>query len=349
MREKTKNASVSRRMELLSHYYRIDEEKKIVYLDVHVDKATDLLENGFGKGESLAFSNAMLEKIADIYEKIPLEYRVEIDFRVGDYEGYDPTDLLTRFNEALELNNYLIQKSKRKKWLQAVILMLAGLAILVLMGFGTMHHWFGEGEAASICNEVLDIAGWVFIWEAVTVLFLEPNRLGVLGLRILSRTSEIVFYGADGARMVFEEGKAIVSKWEDEGKVKKAGRISLLLSSAAFIAMAFGSLFLAITSFDVAKTDPVMLASMIVSTVFIVLFNFLSGAAGISKYVGRGKLGKWSLPFAVIIAIELVFYVIISIIYASWDFTAPMIFTFISEIAYIFGVLTNMERKAKAK
>ncbi len=349
MREKIKNATVSRRMELLSHYYRIDEEKRIVYLDVRADKATDLLENGFGKDDSFAFSNVMLEKIADIYEKIPLEYRVEIDFHIDDYEGYEPNDLLTRFNEALELNNYLIQKSKRKKWFQAVILMLAGLAILALMGFGTMHHWFGEGETASICNEVLDIAGWVFIWEAVTVLFLEPNRLGVLGLRILSRTSEIAFYGGSDAKMVSEEGKAIVSKWEDEGKVKKAGRISLLLSSAAFIAMAFGSLFLAVTSFESAKENPIMLASMIVATIFIVVFNFLSGAAGISKYVGRGKLGKLSLPFAIVIAIELIFYVVLSIIYASWSFTAPMIFTFVSEIAYIFGVLTNMDKKKKAK
>ena len=160
-KSKALNLTSERRIELLGHYFQIDQEKRLVYVKLRYEKASDVLEDSFGEEGCGMFKNSVLESIAQIYGNIPVEYRAEIELYVGDYEGYDPKEILTRFNEALELNNYQSQRDKKRRWLRASLLVLAGVAILALMGIGVSQHWFGaEGsEKSSILTEILDIAG----------------------------------------------------------------------------------------------------------------------------------------------------------------------------------------------
>ncbi len=343
--------SPSRRIELLSHYYRVDQEKRIVYVELRFPKATDLLEEGCGIKENPMFSQTILEKIGSIYEQIPAEYSAEIEFEIEDYQGYDPASLLEKFNEVLELNNYQRQKIKRKKWLQAVLLALSGIAVLAFMGVASLHHWFGEdgSESEALWTEVFDIAGWVFVWEAVTVLFLEPNPMGVLGLRILSRTSGIRFLQKESGGVLAEEvGRSIVAKWEGESLLEKSSKIALLLSSTAFLAVGFGSflssLLCAFSSSWEAWQVGLFLAFSFASSVF----DVLAGASGIQRYLGRGKLRKLSLPFAIAISAQLAVYVFLS--FYLWDagFTTQAVLTTIVQAGFVFGVIANTVKSKKA-
>ena len=343
--------SPSRRIELLSHYYRIDQEKRVVYVELRFQKATDLLEEDCGIKENPMFSSSILEKIGSIYEQIPADYFAEIEFEIEDYEGYEPASLLEKFNEALELNNYQRQKSKRKKWLQAVLLTLAGIAVLAFMGVASVHHWFGEAgsESEALWIEVFDIAGWVFVWEAVTVLFLEPNPLGVLGLRILSRTSGIRFLNKGSKEVLAEEnGRGIVAKWEGESALEKSSKIALLLSSTAFLAIGVGSFFSSILYVLSSSWEAWKIGLFLGFSLFSSVFDILAGASGIQRYLGRGKLRKLSLPFAIVIFLQLSAYIFLSLYLWDAGFTAQAVLTTLIQAAFVFGVITNTVKSKKA-
>ena len=43
--------------------------------------------------------------------------------------------------------------------------------------------WFGEGIKAEVIAETINIAAWVFVWEAVSMLFLEKSEQKIFALR----------------------------------------------------------------------------------------------------------------------------------------------------------------------
>ena len=353
MKKKKAGVSLSsnRRIELLSHYYKVDKENKIVYIELRYEKASELLEKGCGLSSSPMFSTSVLEKVGSIYSLVPVDFTAEIEFYINDYEGFDPKGLLERFNEALELNNYLIQKDKRKKWLQAVLLILAGISILAIMGVGTVNHWFGaEGtESAALWSEVLDIAGWVFIWEAVTVFFLEPNPLGVLGLKILSRTNGIRFYqGIDKTILAEENGKAIMAKWEDEGKIEKSGKTLLLVCSAALLATGVGTFMSSCLACLSGNKDTAQIISTIIAGAIVLVIDGGAGGTGIARFVGKkGKIASASIVFAVLISLQLIGYIALSFYYMDWKFTFPAVLTFLLQVGYVYGVVVDIIKNKK--
>ncbi len=344
------NLSSERRVELLGHYFRVDNENRIVYVKLRYDKASELLETNFGEDGCGMFKNSILQSVGDIYGHIPVEYRVEIEFCIGDYEGYEPKEVLNRFNEALELNNYQAQKDKKRRWLRASLLVLAGLAILAIMGLGSNQHWFGEdgSTSASLWNEVLDIAGWVFIWEAVTISFLQKNELGLLGVKILSRTNGIRFYKSESSELLAEEnGSAIVAKWEEEGKLEKSGKLALLISSSGFLAFGVASTLatmLTLKPYTLWRAD---FWGLIIGALIVLVVDTFAGIAGICCYLGKRKLGKFTPLFGTLAFTYLVTSIVISAIYQSVGFTFSAVVTAILQIGYVYGIIIDILKRKK--
>ncbi len=350
-RIKTLNLSSERRVELLGHYFQVDNENRIVYVKLRFDKASDILETNFGEEGCGMFKNSILQSVGDIYGHIPMEYRVEIEFCIGDYEGYEPREVLNRFNEALELNNYQAQKDKKRRWLRASLLVLAGLAILAIMGIGSSQHWFGEdgSTSASLWNEVLDIAGWVFIWEAVTISFLQQNELGLLGVKILSRTNGIRFYKSGSNEILAEEnGSAIVAKWEEEGKVEKSGKLALLISSSGFLAFGVASTLATLLSLKSYTPWGHEFWGLIVSALIVLIIDSLAGVTGICNYLGKRKIGKFCPIFGVLAFAYLVTSIVVSAVYQSVGFTFSAIVTAVLQIGYVYGIIVDFLRRKKS-
>ncbi len=321
-------------------------------MKLRYEKASDVLETNFGEEGCGMFKNSILETIGDIYGNIPVEYRVEIEFCIEDYEGYEPRDVLNRFNEALELNNYQAQRDKKRRWLRASLLVLAGLAILAIMGFGASQNWFGdEGSAsASLWNEVLDIAGWVFIWEAVTISFLQQNELGLLGVKILSRTNGIRFYRKGNSELLAEEnGSSIVAKWEEEGKFSKSGKLALLISSSGFLAFGVASTFATVLSLKAYPANSVDFWGLIIGALILLAVASFAGISGISCYLGKGPLRKAAPFFGVLVFIYLVTSIVISVVYQSMGFTFSAIVTAVLQIGYVYGIIIDLVKRKKSR
>ncbi len=349
-RSKTLNLSSERRIELLGHYFQINQEKRLVYVKLRFDRASDVLEENFGEEKCGMFKNSVLENVGQIYSHIPMEYRAEIEIYIGDYEGYEPKEILSRFNEALELNNYQNSRDKKRRWLRACLLILAGIGILALMGVGVSRHWFGEegSESVSLWTEVLDIAGWVFIWEAVTISFLQPSALGILGVKILSRTNGIRLYKKGANEILAEEnGSAIVAKWEEEGRVEKSGKLALLLSSSAFLAMGFASLLTVLLSLGNYTFGDWEFWAMLISGIIVFVLDVLGGISGLSRYLGKGPLKKFVFPFAAFNVVQLVITIVGLVYYQTWHFTFSAIATFVLQIGYVYGVVLDVLKNKK--
>lgn len=343
-RNKTLNLTSERRIELLGHYFKIDQEKRLVYVKLRFERASDVLEENFGEEGCGMFKNSVLESVGQIYGHIPVEYRAEIEICIGDYEGYDPKEILNRFNEALELNNYQNSRDKKRRWLRACLLILAGIGILAIMGVGVTQHWFGEegSESVSLWTEVLDIAGWVFIWEAVTISFLQPSPLSLLGVRILSRTNGIRLYKKGESEILAEEnGSAIVAKWEEEGKMEKSGKLALLFSSSAFLAMGFASLFTVLLSLGNYTLGDWEFWAMLVSGILVFVLDALGGISGLSRYLGKGPLRRFAFPFAAFNVVQLIVTIAGSIHYQTLHFTFSAVATLILQIGYVYGVVLD--------
>ena len=116
---------------------------------------------------------------------IPAGYKCNMTLSIADYEGYDNKAVINAFREAMEMSRIRFRKENKKKILSVILLIIAGLLFIVLSKT-VLSSVFANPTMNSIFVEVLDIVGWVFIWEAVTILFLNPSE-------ILKNGSLIVF------------------------------------------------------------------------------------------------------------------------------------------------------------
>lgn len=177
----------NRQLLLLKKYYEADEKNKIVTLRFYYDKASDLLNTCTSSFENPIFNDDALENINNVIQTIPAIFRVKIVFDINDYGGYNPKNIIQSFNDTLKLNQYSARRSRQKKHFIAVMLILFGVILLFAMVIGKNKNWFGEGTKVDVIAEIINITACVFVWEAVSMIFLERSEQRIFALRIRTR------------------------------------------------------------------------------------------------------------------------------------------------------------------
>ena len=169
---KEKSIKSNRQIELLKKHYDIDETNKIAKINLRYEKATDVLVEDLGKNEHPQFEWDVIERVNNVIDTLPYGYRVDIEFSIEDFQEYTPKTIVESFNDELELNSFGVRKSRTKTWLVVSILVITGIVLLIFMFLGSSLGWFGSGTKEDIIVEIIDIAAWVFILEAVSMIFL---------------------------------------------------------------------------------------------------------------------------------------------------------------------------------
>lgn len=338
-----------RQIELFEKYYNVNKENKTVGFTLHYEKASDLLDTNFGNIKKPQFSEDALKNINSLIEKAPFGYKVEINFEINDYEGYDPKSIIESFNDTLELNQYSARKIKQRKELIASNLILIGIILLFIMVVGKAHNWFGEGIRTEIASEVINIAAWVFVWEAVTMLFLDFSEQKIFALKIKTKVSQIsMMKKGDLEPLAVEESTQIFGKWENEGRIRRIGKVFLLISSFAFLFLAFYSiyqLYLSIIDpeFVISKLPLYILTTIISSLLFI-----FAGIGGISLYNGKNRrASNFVGPYSIFIFVAIIALLILASIFNSRKLIFSSISTVIINILYIIGYI--IEKQAHKK
>lgn len=65
-----------RQLLLLKKYYQVDEENKIISINVHYDKASDFLNTSIGNNNNPIIRDEALENVNSIIQSIPVVYKV---------------------------------------------------------------------------------------------------------------------------------------------------------------------------------------------------------------------------------------------------------------------------------
>lgn len=314
-----------REIELLKKYYDIDEEKKVVTIPLKFDKASELIDDKIINKKNYIIDHDVLADMTSTLRRIPVGYTVNYELHINDYEDYDPKRIVDSFNDSLELNNYNLAREGRKKILMAAIFLITGLSILFGVMVAKSNKVFENIANGDVFSEVFDIFAWVFIWEFITVLFLSPSEMEVNSRLFRLRVRTVDFYDEDEKLVASIETGITYFDWEDERRLEKVAKTSLLVSGGAFIAFGFKGFFESIFDFasmmtvynDVvasgASGDSFIVAGLLLYgfSLIAAILEIFGGMVALAIYVGKRskKISIFSTVFAVlllfIIALEI--------------------------------------------
>ena len=356
--EKIDSKLQRRQLELMKKRFDVDEEKKTVKLALHYEKASDILDTSLDS-KIPTFDRSKFDYIKDTISDFRPDYKTDLSIQIDDYEGYKADEIIEGFNDAVELTHYSGNREHKKKFVQVTFLIIAGVLLLNIIANGYVIDWFGFSEiGTSVFKEVLDISSWVFIWEAVSLMFLRPSEDRLISLTLAHKLKQVNFLNKKGEVVAKEDYSDSYADTAKERKLRIVGKYALLLSGAAFFALGAINLFNFIYSiptyislFQIADGDVgfIVLVSAFVSIdALVVTFEVLGGIAAISAFTGKiGKLYKLALPFGILSFVLEVAGLVIGII-MGMSFVNSILGAVIAT-AYLFGVIALMITKEKLK
>lgn len=166
-----------RQLELLKKYFTVNDKDHTVLVDLYYDSAEDIIDPRKGNGTNDLVKDEVLSDIKNIMGMIPTAYKIRLQIVIDDCKGYSPEQLMISLKDNIDFHFYEGKKEIMKNRRISILLLGLGIMILTFVGFVAMKHPFGTTEAESIVTEVMDDAASVFIWEAVTIAFLETSTI----------------------------------------------------------------------------------------------------------------------------------------------------------------------------
>ena len=125
-------------------------------IDISYDHFDDILDDHFGG-----------PNVYDYASLLPGKVNFEINLHLKDLDGYSPEKVADILNRNFSLLPYRDAIRNTKKIKLSITMLIVGIVFFVIEMLCKSFNW------GDIAIEILDIAAWVFIWEAVTLFFLD--------------------------------------------------------------------------------------------------------------------------------------------------------------------------------
>ena len=351
-----KELLLSNRYELMKKKFDVDEEKKIVKLNLHYDKASDLLEEHL-ETKAPTFNREKFGVMKDIVSDFPVEYKADLNIKVDDYEGFTPDEMLESFDDAVDLTVISGTKAHRKKWIQITLLLIGGILVLYLLARGLLGEWMGLSETTrDVLKEVFDISAWVFVWQAVSLMFLTPTQDRMIYITLAKRIHEVYLLDKDGNILAKEKYNDTHSNEFNERRMHVVAKYLLLIAGAAFFAVGlahlvdFGSNMVDLISNWSAYTSSDMQVSIVAIIVVMVLdflvtgFEVIAGVAALLTFTGRApRFQKLVIPFGSIIILSEIANLVLAIILGLLSF-ASVLAVVIATAYFVGAILIHVTR-----
>lgn len=285
-------------IELLKRYYDIDVENRVIYLELHYEKVSDVLANEVTYKDHPHFTDDIIGKVTEIIETFPYGFDVDLSLKFDDYEGFDPDVLLTSFKDSLLMYHFSSFKQKRYTWLISGLMIVIGVALCAFRLFIIGHNWTTDD---GIVQEIIDIAAWVFIWEAVSLIFIEESDKSNISKNIIPLFSNISFVDKGGKALLSVNREELIKTWSFESKKHRNGRALLLIGGSGCLSFAVIKAFECISELFIMCNPPEGTNFGSVSSDFILsaatfLLFVVAGIGAINVFRERGKLRK-AVPF----------------------------------------------------
>ena len=351
---KTIDTPKQKQIDLLKKQFPYDEETHTFTVNLHYKDVSSIIDEDISSHDYPSISWPTLERLNEISEDIPAGESISVRYCIDDYEGYEATKLVESFNDAFAKNRFLSQLDKKKKGLIAVFLVLFGLFLLFMMVLGKSHGWFGDESSVgySLAGEVIDISAWVFIWEAVTLVFLSPSEYRSLNMKILLTVSSISFYDGKGEKVL--SGEQIGEDLKTIGKkynIRQKGKGALLIAGAAYIAVGLYSIYKLVNGLvTLSSSGNVTTADLAVQGIVGALeagSSIFAGIAGILCYLDKPFGKKAAGAISGIIIFVIIFNLIYGAVKGDWQLVAGGSLLIIVEILYAAGYICTIFPREK--
>ncbi len=376
--KKITDSLLEKELDLYKKYYEIDEDNKLFKFVIHYDSASEIVDKKLTSSKDKPIIKYdVLSDISSLIRSLPETYRADVKLDIKDLEGYSNQVLMEAIKDSIEFSHYRSDKQVKKNWVIASVFTLVGLIILLVAAFlGSLAIEWVSSTNGAVFKEILDIAAWVFIWEAVSILFISPTEESLvensLRLRLHSLTISTLKNGGDSE---FEEDASylLTEHRFDLKKVKKNGKYLLLISGFLMIASGIATAFFffsglkpifdsIISGGSAGNTEIngqtysngsliLALTITIIVQLLILAIRVLGGIAAVSKFTGKGKLQKYVGPYAIgMLIFYTIFFVVASIGGSSLGTTflgafLSSIFSIILNVTYLAGYF--MDRLGK--
>ena len=159
-------------LKLLKRSLQLDEETKTFTLVLRYDSAEELVDGRMSSPENVILNGELAEDLLNRIQDIPRGYRCDVELRIADYGGYRPESLIESIKLRLAMAQVRAVREEIRHRLLFWALVGAGVLFLAFMAFAESRNLFND-----LIMEILDIGGWVFIWEGFTVRFLTPSEI----------------------------------------------------------------------------------------------------------------------------------------------------------------------------
>lgn len=219
-----------RQLAILEKYHDIDYENRTIDLELHYKKISDILEDDVSTKNYPKFKRVILQRASEIIDGFPLDFRVNLKLKIDDFEGYSSNEVMESFKDSLEMFHYAVYREKNKNWVLAVIFSVIAAFVLFFRIFASSNEIYASN---SIIDEVLDIIAWVFLWEAVTILFLSPGELREISFKLARRIVSITLLDNDRTVLSSIDHNALTSDWVEDSRKESTSKVLLLIAGAA--------------------------------------------------------------------------------------------------------------------
>ena len=117
--------------------------------------------------------------IQESIDDIPLEYNVDICFYFSEEEKNQEREEIIVSRLRTYYTIYIeIKKNKIKSILKnAIIYMLISAVLLTFSYFGVLYR---DNIVFYTLTEIIIVGGWVFLWEAISLLMFERRKVSIL-------------------------------------------------------------------------------------------------------------------------------------------------------------------------
>lgn len=168
------------REELFSRFFEVDDKQKLIKIRFEYDSLSDVFALDTGLKDKEKFLNKEADdRIESVVKHAPKKYDAALEYVIKDFSGYDVETCEKMFADALRIRSLSGKLKVCGMAFLALIPFVIGALFLLFNGLAVGLGWYpSEGFVYSVIIEIIDLAGSVFIWESVTLYFIErPETL----------------------------------------------------------------------------------------------------------------------------------------------------------------------------
>ena len=346
--DKRFDIALNHQISLLGKYYDVDREKKEINVKLYYDKASELLNFSVGDIGKEMFNNEVLQKITEITDQFPSEYKANVFIVVTDFEGYTVDVLNEKLKDIIDINNYQIIKNRKYTWLTASLLVLIGFSLLLLLGVVKTNDFFGSDLKKNVFEEMINITSWVFIWQAVTILFLTHSELSRLGFKIIRTVKSISFMNNDLKILSTLSKEELLDNWDADSRIKSSKKILLLVSSTCMMDIGLLRFVHVINDCFTTEMSKIIWVDEVADLVLGVCYTF-SSLGGFYKYLNKKKFRTFAKVFSILSGIAMSILFTVSIISFDIKVFVPLLVSFLVYLVFLYSIFSPDKNIKKGK